>query len=398
MRNDYQGDADGVLDLDPGPIHGQGSARRTAGERSNELMPAYEREIRDDPADAAQGGSIRLPAHVVERIQQLNAAERHLTRDKDLAPTTSELALALDWWPNANIGGATLPSAKVKERAKTLADAENNHMHGNLWYPTAAQMAERLGWEADDVKEIRRLTANAISQVETVMRQRQHQHTIRLNAILGPEESRLEDFIKNSTQDTSEWTKEEAVVKTLMREDVEDAMGDLPPRLRLVLALRFGLMGEREHTLKEVGRKLDVTPGRVWQLQKQAFELLKKSWKLSLFKKNISLEDFIQYTIRRRWAPDDMSVKVKLLMREDLVNMLVDALPPRLRLVLAFRFGFIDDRPRTLEEVGRELGVTRERVRQLEKQALGLLKSSDKLPQTPRDFIQYILELRGTLD
>ena len=49
-------------------------------------------------------------------------------------------------------------------------------------------------------------------------------------------------------------------------------------------------------------------------------------------------------------------------------------------MVLALRFGFIDDRPRTLEEVGRELGVTRERVRQLEKQALTMLRGSDKLP------------------
>ena len=71
---------------------------------------------------------------------------------------------------------------------------------------------------------------------------------------------------------------------------------------------------------------------------------------------------------------------MRMLTREDVIEAL-DDIPPRLRMVLAFRFGFIDDRPRTLEEVGRELGVTRERVRQLEKQALGLLRGSDKLPQ-----------------
>ena len=49
-------------------------------------------------------------------------------------------------------------------------------------------------------------------------------------------------------------------------------------------------------------------------------------------------------------------------------------------MVLALRFGFIDDRPRTLEEVGVELGVTRERIRQLEKQAINLLRASGTLP------------------
>ena len=71
---------------------------------------------------------------------------------------------------------------------------------------------------------------------------------------------------------------------------------------------------------------------------------------------------------------------MRLLTREDVIEAL-DDIPPRLRMVLALRFGFIDDRPRTLEEVGRELGVTRERVRQLEKQALTLLRSSGKLPK-----------------
>ena len=226
---------------------------------------------------ADQGRTIRLPVHVVERLQQLNTAERLLMRDRDRDPTTRELALELDWWPNATIEGETRVGAEVKVYAKTLAEAENDHIHVNGEYPSAAQLAERLEWELEDVTEIRRLIANAITQVETLMRQRQH--TISLGTPVGEEESTLEDFIP----DTSEWT------------------------------------------------------------------------------------------------PDE--VAMKMLMREDVVNALVDALPERLRLVLAYRFGFIDDRPRTLEEVGRELGVTRERVRQLEKQALGMLKASNNLPR-----------------
>jgi RNA polymerase primary sigma factor len=58
----------------------------------------------------------------------------------------------------------------------------------------------------------------------------------------------------------------------------------------------------------------------------------------------------------------------------------VEGLPPRLQLLLALRFGLLDERSRTLEEVGEELGVTRERVRQLEKQAFDRLRRSELLP------------------
>ena len=93
-----------------------------------------------------------------------------------------------------------------------------------------------------------------------------------------------------------------------------------------------------------------------------------------------TLEDFVKDTSES--TPDD--VAVRMMTREDVIDAL-DEVPPRLRLVLAFRFGFIDDRPRTLEEVGRELGVTRERVRQLEKQALNMLREFGNLPQLDED-------------
>lgn len=47
--------------------------------------------------------------------------------------------------------------------------------------------------------------------------------------------------------------------------------------------------------------------------------------------------------------------------------------------MLELRFGLLDGRPRTLEEVGHELGVTRERARQLERQAIGMLQESRRL-------------------
>jgi RNA polymerase primary sigma factor len=52
----------------------------------------------------------------------------------------------------------------------------------------------------------------------------------------------------------------------------------------------------------------------------------------------------------------------------------VSALDSRERLVLALRFGFLDDDPVTLREAGRRLGLSRERVRQIEKRALRRLR------------------------
>ena len=53
----------------------------------------------------------------------------------------------------------------------------------------------------------------------------------------------------------------------------------------------------------------------------------------------------------------------------------LDRLNPRMRRVLALRFGLEGNRPQTLEEVGAGLGITRERVRQLEARALRELRS-----------------------
>ena len=72
-------------------------------------------------------------------------------------------------------------------------------------------------------------------------------------------------------------------------------------------------------------------------------------------------------------------IALGLVTRDEVIRAL-DDLTPRLRRVLIMRFGLLDDRPHTLEEVGRELGVTRERIRQLEREALQKLRLSDRLP------------------
>ena len=62
-----------------------------------------------------------------------------------------------------------------------------------------------------------------------------------------------------------------------------------------------------------------------------------------------------------------------MILREQLLKVL-DELSERERMVITMRFGLEDGHPRTLEEVGRVLGVTRERIRQIESKTLAKLR------------------------
>ena len=66
-------------------------------------------------------------------------------------------------------------------------------------------------------------------------------------------------------------------------------------------------------------------------------------------------------------------------LRRDGVRAALDCLPDRERQVIALRFGLDDGEPKTLEQIGRRVGLTRERVRQIEEQSLRRLASVPEL-------------------
>ena len=81
------------------------------------------------------------------------------------------------------------------------------------------------------------------------------------------------------------------------------------------------------------------------------------------------LGDFIE----DRNADDPMEVAAKGLARQELLDV-VAGLPERERIILELRFGLLDGEARTLDDVGRYFGLTRERIRQLEARALSKLR------------------------
>ena len=73
-----------------------------------------------------------------------------------------------------------------------------------------------------------------------------------------------------------------------------------------------------------------------------------------------------------------MEVTESQLLKEQLVRVL-NTLTPREEKVLRLRYGLDDGHPRTLEEVGKEFNVTRERIRQIEAKALRKLRHPNRI-------------------
>lgn len=136
-----------------------------------------------------------------------------------------------------------------------------------------------------------------------------------------------------------------------------------------------------EPTPEDIARELGVTPERVQEIMALAQEPV--SLETPIGEENdSSLGDFIEDSEAE--APSD-SAAYKML-QEQLREVLA-TLTEREQKVLAMRFGLLDGRPRTLEEVGSTFGVTRERIRQIEAKALRKLRHPSRSKML-KDFLE----------
>lgn len=124
----------------------------------------------------------------------------------------------------------------------------------------------------------------------------------------------------------------------------------------------------RDPSVEELAGALDVTPQKVENMIQVARRPLSLETPTDDEEDSV-LGDFIQDDDIP--APDDTATYN--LLREHLESVL-DGLPPREVRILQLRYGLLDGQAYTLEEVGRKMGVTRERVRQIEAQALSRLR------------------------
>ena len=136
----------------------------------------------------------------------------------------------------------------------------------------------------------------------------------------------------------------------------------------------------REPTPEEIAEAMDVDVAKVREIQKIAQDPVSLETPIGE-EEDSHLGDFIEDD--KTQTPGDSVAFIML--KEQLLGVL-DTLTPREEKVLRLRYGIDDGKPRTLEEVGREFNVTRERIRQIEAKALRKLRHPSRSKKL-KDFL-----------
>ncbi|MDJ0788216.1 MAG: sigma-70 family RNA polymerase sigma factor [Myxococcota bacterium] len=121
--------------------------------------------------------------------------------------------------------------------------------------PTVAELAPALGTDSDSLEALDRLSREAIS----------------LESSVAGTEKRLEDFVPDALSDKPDG----GIDDDRMRLGVGHLIGALSDREQLILRLRYGLGGEEEHTLEQIGQSLGLSRERVRQLEARALKKLR---------------------------------------------------------------------------------------------------------------------------
>ena len=273
--------------------------------------------------------TIRLPVHMGDAINRLLQVSRHLVHELQREPTHEEIA-----------------------REMILRDLRSSTNRE----PTEEEVLARVPDRLAKIRDVIKIAQEPVS-LESPIREE--------------DDGSLSDFIP----DTKIAAPADAASHDSLREQLDRVLNTLSERERNVLRMRFGLDSE-PRPRAEVERILDAPGERVgraerWVLHNIEADVLltDKAAMIARF----GLADGEPMAVEHWRARYGVSNQKDALMREYLTNLL-HALPEEDRDMMRFRLGLDAGQQRTLEEVGRAFGVTRERIRQIEAKALRKLR------------------------
>lgn len=176
------------------------------------------------------------------------------------------------WWIRQAITRAIADQARtiripvhMVETINRLKKVQSQLLHENGYEPSEELIAEKMDLPVERVREIMRVAQEPVS----------------METPIGPEEdSRLMDFIR----DEDALAPDDAALKTITNEDIDNVLKTLTPREEQVIRLRFGLKDGRCHTLEEVGIEFNVTRERIRQIEAKALRKLRHPVRSNKFK------------------------------------------------------------------------------------------------------------------
>ncbi len=171
------------------------------------------------------------------------------------------------WWIRQAITRA------IADQARTIRVPVHMVETINKLNRISRQLLQEKGREAtnEELAKEMDVTVAKIREIKKIA-----QEPISLETPIGPkEDSTLVDFIMDRTATAPD----DAAGSILLREQIEELLGELTERERQVLELRFGLRDGRPRTLEEVGKYFDVTRERIRQIEGKALSKLKKTAK-----------------------------------------------------------------------------------------------------------------------
>lgn len=176
------------------------------------------------------------------------------------------------WWIRQAITRAIADQARtiripvhMVETINRLKKVQSQLLHENGYEPSEELIAEKMNLSVERVREIMRVAQEPVS----------------METPIGPEEdSRLMDFIR----DEDALAPDEAALKTITNEDIDNVLKTLTAREEAVIRLRFGLKDGRCHTLEEVGTEFEVTRERIRQIEAKALRKLRHPVRSNKFK------------------------------------------------------------------------------------------------------------------